>query len=156
MEYESTSLSLDFEALFCTGTSKSNKTGNNSLNRTSRDCKDDGVGAEDCVKKDSTNSFNSTGSSGFASSCSGGGATQDMEALAGVCSLLLSKTISSWCVNERVLWCAIKVRVFYQNESCLSCPHPPLSCRILMKNSHFDRTLSTEIEFLCNIEKISM
>ena len=25
------------------------------------------------------------------------------------------------------MWCPIKVRVFHQNESCLSCPHPPLS-----------------------------
>ena len=84
-------ISRFWSVLFCTGSSKSNKTGNNSLNRTSRDCRDD-VGAEDCVKKDSTNSFNSSGSSGFASSCSGGGgATQDMEALAGVCSLLLAK-----------------------------------------------------------------
>ena len=48
-----------------------------------------------------------------------------------------------------VLWCPIKVRVCHQNESCLSCPHPPLSYEgrrepkmaalILMTNSQFDR-----------------
>ena len=33
------------------------------------------------------------------------------------------KTIAKW-----VLWRPIKMRVFYQNESCLSCLHCPLSC----------------------------
>ena len=27
----------------------------------------------------------------------------------------------------KILWCPIKMRVFHQNESCLSCPHPPLN-----------------------------
>ena len=29
--------------------------------------------------------------------------------------------------NKLILGCPIKVRVFHQDESCLSCPHPPLS-----------------------------
>ena len=27
-----------------------------------------------------------------------------------------------------IQWCPIKMRVFHQNESCLSCLHPPSSC----------------------------
>ena len=30
-------------------------------------------------------------------------------------------------LNKTLLWCPIKIRVFHQNESCLSCLHPPLS-----------------------------
>ena len=41
-----------------------------------------------------------------------------------------------------VLWCPIKVRVFHQNESCLSCPHPPLSYEGRRGSSHFDEKLS--------------
>ena len=44
-----------------------------------------------------------------------------------------------------VLWCPIKVRVFHQNESYLSCPHPPLSYegrREHKASSHFDEKLS--------------
>ena len=29
--------------------------------------------------------------------------------------------------SPSLLWYPIKVRVFHQNERCLSCPHPPLS-----------------------------
>ena len=41
-----------------------------------------------------------------------------------------------------LLWCPIKVRVFHQNESCLSCPHPPLSYEGRRGSSHFDEKLS--------------
>ena len=44
-----------------------------------------------------------------------------------------------------LLWCPIKVRVFHRNESCLSCPHPPLSYegrREQKGSSHFDEKLS--------------
>ena len=38
-----------------------------------------------------------------------------------------SKRLANFCSNHKVLWCPIKMRVFHQNESCLSCLHPP-SC----------------------------
>ena len=39
----------------------------------------------------------------------------------------------------------VKMRVFHQNESCLTCPHPPLSYeggREQVSSSYFDETLS--------------
>ena len=44
-----------------------------------------------------------------------------------------------------VMWRPIEMRVFHQNESCLSCPHPPLSYegrREQEGSPHFDETLS--------------
>ena len=40
------------------------------------------------------------------------------------------KITDKWnCCNQglELLWCPIKMRVFHQNESCLSCLHPPSS-----------------------------
>ena len=49
-----------------------------------------------------------------------------------------------------VLWCPIKVRVFHQNESCLSCPHPPLSSTGLFFYSKKHFTCNYNFLFLCN------
>ena len=78
-----------------------------------------------------------------------------------------SKSIAWICnqLNVELLWCPIKVRVFHQNESWLSCPHPPLSYEgrreskkaalILTKNSHFDGTLRYVGPWISNKNSLS-
>ena len=67
-----------------------------------------------------------------------------IKAIAAIC-LKMGNGLKWIEVLRQLLWRPIKMRVSHQNESCLSCPHPPSSYeggREQVGSSHFDEKLS--------------